>query len=78
MTIKYPLMRSNFSRSDLDAVIDHLNKMIQFSQTALIAVNSRKNGVIIWHKIFSFCKLRLFCKPTLYGGSENYASRGGK
>ena len=26
MTIKYPLMRSNFSRSDLDAVIDHLKQ----------------------------------------------------
>ena len=26
MTIKYPLMRNNFSRSDLDAVIDHLKQ----------------------------------------------------
>ena len=24
--IKYPLMRSNFSRNDLDAVIDHLKQ----------------------------------------------------
>jgi uncharacterized protein YpbB len=40
MTIKYPLMRSNFSRSDLDAVIEHLK------QDDPIAVNSRKSGVI--------------------------------
>ena len=46
MTIKYPLMRNNFSRSDLDAVIDHLKQDDQFSQTALIAMSSRKSGVI--------------------------------
>ena len=46
MMIKYPLMRSNFSRSDLDAVIDHLKQDDPILTNGSHCREFEKSGVI--------------------------------